>query len=95
MAAYDTVNGKLGIVYCTAAQTVTINLSKMSEPAIVRWYDPTTGNYNNISGSPFSNTGSHQFTTPAIVHNEINTDNSVETSDDWVLVAETASRVSK
>ena len=94
MAAYDTVNGKLGLVYCTAIQTVTIDLSKMSEAAIVRWYDPTTGHYINISGSPFANTASHQFTTPTIIHTEINTDNSAETSNDWVLVVEVASGVS-
>jgi hypothetical protein len=60
----------------------------MSEPVNVHWYDPTTGNYINISGSPFTNIGSHQFTTPAISHTEINTDDSVETSNDWVLVVE-------
>ncbi len=95
MAAYDIVNGKLGIVYCTSAQTVTLNLSKMAGPVTVRWYDPTTGNYTNISGSPFSNAALHQFTTPSIVHNEINTDDSAETSGDWVLVVEVASAVSK
>jgi hypothetical protein len=95
MAAYDITNGKLGIVYCTEAQTVTLNLSRMSEPVTVRWYDPTTGNYTNISGSSFSNIALHQFTTPSIVHNEINTDNSAETSNDWVLVVEVASAVSK
>ena len=95
MAAFDTANGKLGIVYCTAIQTVTINLAKMSEPVTVHWYDPTTGNYTNISGSPFANTASHQFTTPAIVHTEINTDNSAETSNDWVLVVEVVSGVSQ
>jgi hypothetical protein len=90
MAAYDTVNGRLGIVYCTAIQTVTIDLSKMSKPVTVRWYDPTTGNYINISGSPYVNTGTRQFTTPSVSHNEINTDDSVETSNDWVLVVEVA-----
>ena len=88
MAAYDKDNGKLGIVYCTALQTVTIDLSKMSEPVSVKWYDPTTGNYISITGSPFANRGSHQFTTPAIPHAEINTDDSAESSNDWVLVFE-------
>jgi hypothetical protein len=95
MATYDTVNGQLGIVYCTAIQTVTIDLSKMSEPVNVRWYDPTTGNYININGSPFTNIGSHQFTTPAMSHAEINTDDSAETSNDWVLVVEVARGVSQ
>jgi hypothetical protein len=93
MAAYDTAYGKLGVVYCTAIQTVTIDLSKMSGPVVVRWYDPTTGHYTNISGSPFANTAPQQFTTPDIVHTEINTDDSAETSNDWVLVVEMASGV--
>lgn len=88
MAAYDTVAGKLGIVYCTKIQTVTIDLSKMPEPVTVRWYDPTTGNYTSISGSPFANRDMHQFTTPSSSHQEVNTDDSAETSNDWVLVAE-------
>lgn len=88
MAAYDTAGGKLGIVYCTSIQTVTIDLSLMSEPVTIRWYDPTTGNFTGIPGSPFTNKGLHHFTTPATVHEEINTDNSHENSNDWVLVVE-------
>jgi hypothetical protein len=88
IAAYDTVNRKLGIVYCTVSQTVTLDLAKMAGPATVRWYDPTTGAYMKITGSPFKNKGSQQFTTPSTVHKEINTDDSGETSGDWVLVVE-------
>ena len=88
MAAFDTVDGRLGLVYCTVQQTVTINLSKMPGPVTARWYDPTSGNYSNISGSPFANSGPHQFTTPSTAHAEVNTDNSAETSYDCVLVLE-------
>jgi hypothetical protein len=88
IAAYDTVYRKLGIVYCTVSQTVTLDLSKMAGPVTVRWYDPTTGEYTKITGSPFKNNGSQQFTTPSIVHTEINTDDSREASSDWVLVVE-------
>jgi Protein of unknown function (DUF4038)/Putative collagen-binding domain of a collagenase len=88
IAAFDNVNGKLGIVYCTTVQTVTIDLSGMPEPVTARWYDPVTGNYINISGSPFKNNAPCEFTTPRTVHHEINTDNSAETSNDWVLVLE-------
>jgi hypothetical protein len=88
MAAFDTVSRKLGIVYCTVNQTVTLDLSRMSGQARAQWYDPTTGEYLKIPGSPFKNIGPHQFTTPSIIHNEINTDDSRETSSDWVLVVE-------
>ncbi len=88
IAAFDTVNGKLGIVYCTTLQTVTIDLSKMSGPVSVRWYDPTTGEFTNIPDSPFLNKNRQQFTTPATPHNETDTENNPESSNDWVLVAE-------
>jgi len=88
IAAYDSLNRKLGIIYCTTQQTLTINLSKIKGPVIVRWYDPTSGNYINISGSPFTNKGLHMFKTPGMVHREFNTDGSAETSNDWVLVVE-------
>jgi len=88
IAAYDTVHGKLGIVYCTVIQTVTIDLSKMSEPIKVQWYDPTNGNFISIPGSPFKNRNSHQFTTPSTPHMEFDTENSPESSHDWVLVVE-------
>jgi hypothetical protein len=92
IAAFDTVAGQLGIVYCTVAQTVTIALSKMSGPVTARWYDPTNGNYTSIAGSPFANAGSRQFITPSATHVETNVDGSAETSSDWVLVLESASQ---
>ena len=90
IAAYDTLHTKLGVVYCTDIQTVTIDLSKMSEPVKVQWYDPTTGNFISIPGSPFENKNTHQFTTPATPHMETDTENTPETSHDWVLVIESA-----
>lgn len=93
IAAYDTAHGALGLVYCTVAQTVTINMTMMSGPAMARWYDPTTGNYATVSGYPYSNIGSRQFTAPATAHNDTNVDNSHETSSDWVLVLENAVQV--
>ena len=88
IAAYDSVNGKLGIVYCTTVQTVTIDLSKMSEAVNVRWYDPTTGNFIDTPGSPFSNKDKHHFTTPTTPHIESDTENTTESSNDWVLLVE-------
>jgi hypothetical protein len=90
IAAYDTLNGKLGIVYCTTRQTLTIDMSKMSEASNVRWYDPTTGNYTEIPGSPFFNNRDYQFKTPDIPHMESDTEDRDELSNDWVLVVEAA-----
>jgi len=88
IAAYDTVSGKLGIIYCTVAQTVTVDLSGMAEPVAVKWYDPTTGKYTGTDQPSYPNKGIQKFTTPDKVHREINTDDSAETSSDWVLVVE-------
>ncbi len=88
IAAFDTLHGKLGIVYCTTLQTVTIDLSGMSGPSKVRWYDPTSGNFTIIRDSPFPNISSQQFTTPAAPHQETDTENRPESSNDWVLVVE-------
>jgi hypothetical protein len=88
LAAYDTVASKLGVVYCTAMQTITIDLSKITGKVKVQWYDPTSGEYINIMGSPFIDKGLHLFTTPDTPHKEFNTDGSEETSHDWVLIVE-------
>ncbi len=88
IAAWDTAYGKLGIVYCTTSQTVSLDLSKMSGKITVRWYDPTSGKYQDAKGSPFQNQGFRDFTTPDRPHHEFNTDGSEETSNDWVLVAD-------
>jgi hypothetical protein len=95
LAACDTVDRKIGFVYCTQVQTVTIDLSAMSEPVNASWYDPVTGNYTTISGSPFANKGLHPFTTPSSGHKEFNTDGTAETSNDWVLVIEAAGGINK
>ena len=43
-------------------------------------YDPTTGEYITVGGSPFANTGIRQFTPPGKNH---------DGDGDWVLVLET------
>jgi hypothetical protein len=84
------VHGRLAIVYCTARQTVTLDLSLMAGPVTVRWYDPTNGHFTEISKSVFANKGLQQFTTPETPHLEYDTENTSESSNDWVLVIEAA-----
>ena len=59
---------------------ITAEMSKFSGGVTARWYDPTNGTYQDISGSPFPIPGSRQFSAPGI--------NSADSSD-WVLVLET------
>ena len=75
--AARTPDGTLIIVYMPSIRTITVDMSKLSGPSAVRWYDPTTGEYVDVSGSPFMNTGIKQFTPPSKNH---------DGDADWVLV---------
>jgi hypothetical protein len=55
-------------------------MSQLSAAANARWYDPTTGAFVVIAGSPIANTGTHVFSPPATQHSD--------GSGDWVLVVE-------
>jgi hypothetical protein len=74
-----TPDGRLIIIYMPTIRPITIDMSKLSGPTMARWYDPTTSDYTNLSGTPFSNTGARQFTPPSKNHNG---------DEDWVLVLE-------
>ena len=79
--AAKTPDGTLAVVYTPVSHTLTIALSNFSDPVTARWYDPTANTYTTIAGSPFPNTGTHNFTTPG---------NNSAGDGDWVLVFETA-----
>jgi hypothetical protein len=73
-------NGTLGIAYCPKAATITADLSKFSAPVMARWYDPTSGQFREITRTPIANSGSTRFTTPGA---------NDQGDFDWVLVLET------
>jgi hypothetical protein len=60
-------------------RALTFNMAKMTGTTTVRWYDPTSGAFTTVAGSPFGNTGSQIFTPPG---------NNSTGSSDWVLVFE-------
>jgi hypothetical protein len=70
-------DGSLVMAYIPMARTFTVNMAKLSGSVTARWFDPTSGSYATVSGSPFANTGSRQFTTPG---------NNAAGDPDWVLV---------
>src|SRR6476660_7624328 len=76
-----TQDGTLGVVYTPTAHTLTIAMSNFVGPVTARWYDPTANTFTNISGSPFPNSGSHNFTTPG---------NNSAGDPDWVLLLQAA-----
>jgi hypothetical protein len=74
-----TSDGSLVMAYLPSIRTITVDMSKLASKAIACWYDPTSGRYVDIDGSPFANMGSRSFAPPG--------DNS-SGDGDWVLVLE-------
>jgi hypothetical protein len=70
-------DGSLIVAYCPASTTITVQMNKLSGPATAQWFDPTNNTYQAINGSPFANTGTHNFATPGA---------NFEGDPDWVLV---------
>jgi hypothetical protein len=74
-----TPNGTLAVIYLSTGGDGVINLASFSGPVTAQWFDPSSGRYQAITGSPFANLGNHTFTVPG--------KNSVGLSD-WVLLLE-------
>ena len=73
----STPDGMLVIAYLPTVRTITINMSTLASAMTAQWYDPTNNTYTTISGSPFVNSGSLQFTPPG---------NNSAGDGDWVLL---------
>ncbi len=71
-------DGSFGIVYIPKTSTIAINLTALRGKITARWLDPVSGAFTVISGSPFTNSGTHSFTSPGVNHDGIYTD--------WVLL---------
>lgn len=55
-------DGSVVLAYTTGA-AMTIDMTKLAGPTVTaRWFDPSTGSFTTITGSPFANTGSKTFT---------------------------------
>jgi hypothetical protein len=84
VAAAATPAGSLLVAYVPPAHSgsITVDMTAISGSVRARWYDPTNGVYSTISGSPFANTGTRQFSPPG---------NNSSGFDDWVLVLDNVS----
>ena len=74
-----TDDGALVLAYTPVARKFTVAMGKLRAPATARWFDPASGAYTAVAGSPFPNSGAHEFETPG--------KNSAGDAD-WVLVLE-------
>jgi hypothetical protein len=70
-------DGRLALTYCPAHTTLTVAISTFSGAVTARWYDPSNGTFTAISGGPFPNSGSRDFTMPG---------NNADGNPDWVLL---------
>jgi Protein of unknown function (DUF4038)/Putative collagen-binding domain of a collagenase len=77
--AARTSDGSLAIVYMPTIRAITVDMTKLAGATTARWYDPTSGEYGDVQGSPFANEGSRQF---------IPSGANKSGDGDWVLVLE-------
>ncbi len=79
-AAARANDGNSAVVYLPTARPITLDMTKFRGKLVAKWFDPTSGGYAEVSGSPFDNSGSRDFTPPGKNH---------AGDADWVLVLET------
>jgi hypothetical protein len=72
-----TADGSTVVVYVPTARAITVNMASLKGTAKARWFDPSNGEYQDVSGSPVANRGSHEFTPPGKNH---------AGDGDWVLL---------
>jgi len=82
--AARTADGALVMVYLPTNRTITVDMSKLRGPATAQWYDPSSGTYSAIAGSPFTNINTRNFTPSG---------NNAAGQGDWVLVLENTTTV--
>ncbi len=70
-------DGSLAVVYMPTARTITINMGVLRGSTRARWFDPTSGAYQDVPGNPFVNSGNHRFTP---------TGKNRDGEGDWVLL---------
>jgi Protein of unknown function (DUF4038)/Putative collagen-binding domain of a collagenase len=83
VTAARTPDGRLAIAYLPTGQPIVVDMRRMSGGRVrAQWYDPTSGRYSKVDGSPVAARGQHRFTVPGPNH---------EGDPDWVLVLTTRS----
>jgi hypothetical protein len=64
LTAEVTPDGAFGIAYTPSIRPFTVNMARMSGLTNARWFDPASGVFVAIAGSPFPNVGSVNFSPP-------------------------------
>lgn len=81
VTAAMTADGTLAVIYIphAVAGSITVARGAFARTIWARWYDPTNGAVSNVSGSPFTNSGSSSISKPG---------NNAAGDNDWVLLLE-------
>jgi Protein of unknown function (DUF4038)/Putative collagen-binding domain of a collagenase len=79
--AAKTTDGSVVVVYVPTERPITVNMASLNGPAKARWYDPTNGAWQDVSGDSLPNSASKQFTPPGKNH---------AGDGDWVLLLESS-----
>jgi hypothetical protein len=84
--AARTPDGSYVVVYMPSARTITADMSRLRGLATAECFDPSAGTYQIVSGSPFANNGSREFSPPAT---------NAAGNSDWVLLLNASEAGSK
>src|SRR5436190_1885915 len=74
-------DGSLAIIYTPVSHNMTVAMGNFAGLVTARWFDPTNNTFQTVVGSPFPNSGSHNFATPG---------NNSAGDPDWVLLLQAA-----
>jgi hypothetical protein len=80
LTAARTPDGNLVVIYTPILRTFTVDMANLAAPAVTRWFDPSTGDYVTVAGSPLPPSGARLFTPPGP---------NADGDGGWVLVLET------
>lgn len=77
VTAAAAADGTLAVAYLPQGGTITVALGGFAGNVTAQWWDPTNNTYATVSGSPFTNSSTHNFTP---------TGNNSAGASDWLLL---------
>jgi hypothetical protein len=81
--ASRTADRSLAVLYLPTSREITVDLGQLAGPQVTaRWYDPASGRFSDVSGSPFPASGLRRFMPEP---------RNSSGFDDWVLILESRS----